>query len=333
MSSDITVTSAEANDEPFDERRTSSTLCDGADIEERVSRTRELLVKRFDSTEDNDDVLHRDHPTTHGRGDDLFTNLDIAIKTIEAILVTNDEIFHRCQQLLLNENEHYAENQLFAKYAFKEVKVWAFAPNITQVVVFTDREEALFYLRPLLNLPEGLNMFQPQREKSGFINFRALLQMSLMLHDDMILPFLSKLKHHLESVQVCLGNIDSWLMETAHSIEYLETKFGAKVDPKLKKTYARPRWCKCADNTHTDICANCTKSFSAGQEHCIHRNNFCTFFCGRMYQNLADYTMRGRFEATFDISIEREREQLDRLHDFLSKGAEDVKGYVNFCDF
>lgn len=332
MSSD-TIASADTNDEPFDERRTSSTLCDGADIEERVSRTRELLLKRFTSSED--DVVSRDIITPIRDRDDLFTDLDIAIKTIEAILVTNEEIFHRCQELLLNENEHYAENQLFAKYAFKEVKVWAFNPTITQVVVFTDREEAWFNLRPLLNLPDGLNMFHPQREKSGFINFRALLQMSLMLHDDMLLPFLAKLRDHLESVQVCLGNIDSWLMETAHSIEYLETKFGAKVDPK-RKINTRPRWCKCADHSSIDVCGNCAKSFaghsfqSDGTYHCTNRNPFCTFFCNRMYQFLADYTMQGRFEATFDISRQCDREQLNRLHDFLSNGASDIKHHVNF---
>ena len=57
-------------------------------------------------------------------------------------------------------------------------------------------------------------MFQLQIESSGFINFKSLLQASLMLHDDFLLQFLTDLKYNLERVQVCFGEIESWLMGT-----------------------------------------------------------------------------------------------------------------------
>ena len=51
-----------------------------------------------------------------------------------------------------------------------------------------------------------------------------------MLHDDILEPFLCKLKQHLESIQVCLGEIESWLLEPKSNIQCLEETFGKKLE-------------------------------------------------------------------------------------------------------
>ena len=51
-----------------------------------------------------------------------------------------------------------------------------------------------------------------------------------MLHDDILEPFLCKLKQHLESIQVCLGEIESWLLEPKANIQFLEETFGKKLE-------------------------------------------------------------------------------------------------------
>ena len=43
-------------------------------------------------------------------------------------------------------------------------------------------------------------------------------------------PFLVKLKDHLESVQVCLGEVDSWLMDVKSNTEFLESTFGVSLE-------------------------------------------------------------------------------------------------------
>ena len=119
-------------DKPYDERQTPRTLCEGSDTEERVLKTRELLVKRLNSDE-----------CTH-----VFSDLDIAIKTIEALLVTNDEIFERCMNLILNAHGRYTEDQVFVKHSFKEVKIWTYKSGMGEAFGSSDfRTQIVFVLR------------------------------------------------------------------------------------------------------------------------------------------------------------------------------------------
>ena len=50
-----------------------------------------------------------------------------------------------------------------------------------------------------------------------------------MLHDDVLEPFLVKLKCHIQSIHVCLGKIESWLVEPKDSISFLEDTFETKL--------------------------------------------------------------------------------------------------------
>ena len=50
-----------------------------------------------------------------------------------------------------------------------------------------------------------------------------------MLHDDILEQFLCKFKQHLESIQVCLGKIESWLLEPKSNIQFLEETFQKKL--------------------------------------------------------------------------------------------------------
>jgi hypothetical protein len=76
-------------------------------------------------------------------------------------------------------------------------------------------------MTPLSKLPAGIDdIFVPNRKPIGkFIDFEALFEKSLILHDDVLGPFLEILKEHLlSSVQVCLGEIETWLMESGSHI-------------------------------------------------------------------------------------------------------------------
>ena len=56
---------------------------------------------------------------------------------------------------------------------------------------------------------------------------------AVVLHDDVLEQFLVKLKQHLESIQVCLGKIESWLLEPKSNIKFLGETFGSHVRNKL----------------------------------------------------------------------------------------------------
>jgi len=87
---------------------------------------------------------------------------------------------------------------------------------------------------------------------------------SLILHDNVLGPFLEILKEHLlSSVQVCLGEIETWLMESGSHINYLESTFGVKLEfPGENEILMKS--CSCPEGTHPDslLCCGCGKSFN-----------------------------------------------------------------------
>ena len=98
----------------------------------------------------------------------------------------------------------------------------------------------MFGVKPLTELPANLrNVFVVQYKAEplntfmlslGFIDYDAFFQSALMLHEDVLEPFLAKLKHHIESIHVCLGEIESWLLEPKSNIEFLEETFELELD-------------------------------------------------------------------------------------------------------
>jgi len=72
-------------------------------------------------------------------------------------------------------------------------------------------------------------LFQPLFV-SGCIDFGALFETFLLLHDDILLSCLGRLKDHLQSVQVCLGTIEQWLLESRDSKLFLDDTFAINLD-------------------------------------------------------------------------------------------------------
>lgn len=115
-------------------------------------------------------------------------------------------------------------------------------------------------------LPESLNLnsifqFKPQfrtNAYSSFVDYKSFFENSLIFHDDVLGPFLAKLKDHIMSVQVCLGKIDEWLMVPNNTIQFLQSTFDAKLEfPRENEVLEGD--CKCAPRMHSDndVCLFC----------------------------------------------------------------------------
>ena len=50
-----------------------------------------------------------------------------------------------------------------------------------------------------------------------------------MLHEDVLAPFLVKLKDRLESIQVCFGEVDHWFLDAQSNMEFLGTTFDVNL--------------------------------------------------------------------------------------------------------
>jgi hypothetical protein len=198
------------------------------------------------------------------------SDIEQNVREVRALLKINAEIFGRCMEsrVLVDDDEdstddedwtssddsddscflsvHEAVNR--ARYAkglglltfkrsdFAEVTVRQCPTNaaVTELITVQERDQEAFSMKPLLELPAGLNdLFVVKYQAApyhDFIDYDDFFKTAIMLHDDVLEPFLVKLKQHLESIQVCLGEIESWLLEPKSNIQFLEETFGKKLE-------------------------------------------------------------------------------------------------------
>jgi len=251
-----------------------------SDPEELVTLSRNELIKEMKSGK-----------KIHG-----FTDLDIAIKTVRALILTNEEIWDRCKEYFVQKDVYGNGNvgEYFSMMRLDEVKVVNTNYRSTSIVAVAKEMTRHFSLEPLKVLPDCLDIFEPKRNEAGHIDFKIYFRRSLVLHDDVLLPFLSKLKKHLEEVQVCLGAVDGWVMCTPNNIEFLEETFGIK---NIFDLSSMKNPCNCYDRRIHGRC-NCKKS---GKEYTI-----------------KTFDVPGTVVQSFNITREKDKAQLKRLLEFLS---------------
>lgn len=252
------------------------------------------------------------------------------IRTIKAILAINKEIWERCEGSM---EEGNGTNTTFVRIGFTSVKTQHNNQNNNiQFIAVATKAEKSFRTVPIASLPSQLSeIFQPTFESgSKFVKFEAYFKKSLILNDEVLGPFLAMLKDHLESVQVCLGKIDAWLMATSSSAEFLESTFGTKLNIP-DETAFNPK-----PPSPYDVCMNCGHTLS---NHHIkpYGSSFnvskplsdyeCPDYSGQTFRNkssdppsqvLKTFSMSGKVELTFDVAIESEQTKLKKFLEFAS---------------
>jgi hypothetical protein len=116
-----------------------------------------------------------------------FSDIDIAIKTVRALIVTNEEIWNRC-------NKHYLHDKLFKMTRFDEIEVWN-SGDETKIGINAKETMLDFDMEPLRTLPDCLAKFMPDKDATGIIDFKAFFRESLVFHEDVLLVFLAQLKN------------------------------------------------------------------------------------------------------------------------------------------
>jgi hypothetical protein len=243
-----------------------------SDPQELIAHSREAAIKQLKSKHE-------------------FQDLDIAIKTVRALVVTNEEIWSRCR------DKYSVGGNVFIMKRVKQVDVWSH-DDMTTVSAIVETVSEDFDTEPLRVLPESLRLFEPKKDDAkGVTDFKAFFSTCLITHEDVLLPLLSKLKEHLEKVQVCLGRIDEWVMQSTKNIEFLNTTFNVNMGEVLEgRAYNR---CLC-------------------DYYCVSPYSSCPPCNGKILYDIADYSMTGTVVKSFELSTEKDRAQLKKLVDFLS---------------
>lgn len=200
--------------------------------------------------------------------DDANCDIEQNFREIQALLTVNAEIFDRCMGSASKYND--GKSALFMRFGFDVVKVRHNKDaKQTQFITETERTEKTFDMKPLSQLPAGLGgifivRYQPA-PFNKFIDYRAFFQSVLVLQDEVLEPFLAKLKGHIESIQVTLGEIETWLMANESHREFLEATFDVKLELSIKSNCIQGSQFLEGTPADSDLCATCGRRYDS---HC-----------------------------------------------------------------
>jgi len=289
---------------------------------------------------------------------DESTTADIEqnVRAIQTLLTSNEEIYNRCRDHIESGTN---EKTTFVKA--NHTVVDAHHDQITsmfQFVTYPEHCRLELNTAPLSYVPFSLDFgvyscqqrFKGDTLESYFIDYMALFESLIMLYDDMLGPYLVKLKEHLETVQACLSKIDNWLSTPSSNMKYLQQTFGKEslsVSNKSIKHF-------CIEGSHQDdeVCFQCESRFDQHKVEerkvngiegghrrlCPHPEDkdLPYFMCGKCdadsesqcphYQVEELYVLRefncNAFDTTFNISEAKGRAQLEKFLGFIESIAE-----------
>jgi len=153
--------------------------------------------------------------STHGERESADDDLERCISEIQALILVNDEIFARC---MVNSRVEVGDKTTLERFGFEAIEL-RIKVNTIKVVTHAERTQKLFDTSSLSKLPACLAdtilvKFKPT-PFCAYIDYDDYFRRAMMLlHEDALRLLLPKLKGHLESVQVCLGEIDEWVMQS-----------------------------------------------------------------------------------------------------------------------
>jgi hypothetical protein len=273
---------------------------------EFVANIREAGQKRFASSRKN-----------------IIYDIEQNVREIRALLNINAEIFGRVMDFASNYSS--GQSAILTRYGFDVVKVrqrGAVTEFITEAACSSER----FSIDSLMHLPASLDsvvVVQYQTAPfSDFIDYNSFFRSALMLHDDVLEPFLVKLKDHVESIHVLLGEMESWLLESRRRIEFIESTFDTKLETPYEVS-------DCGHSRHlaSTCCYRCRERYCQHSEGTSGRY-YCTdglhlgqrFQCEKKVPKLyilKTYTEAGKFEKTFQIATESDQTKLKKFLDYM----------------
>jgi len=241
---------------------------------------------------------------------------DHLIKAIRAIITTNKEIWERCRESMIIHPPNRSKKTKKKDLYFKSV-------TYSSINVSTNYSELYDSTHSLLNfetaaklrikkfgmpasIPSELTNILSYKEQKGELlpDYDHFLETSLLLCDDVLIPFLSHLKTHLEEIQVFLGRIESWLMESAGCINF------------IKEVFKKPLKTK-AISEDDAICRNCCEVLKYHDfRECGTRYSFYLSPDSKIV--LKSCKAKGKHEDTFNLMEEKDREKLKIFLKFVS---------------
>lgn len=259
---------------------------------------------------------------------DRFGDIGFLVKTTQALIGANKEIWQRC---LGSENRAGKGNFVFERVGFTKIQARTWPSGYYRQ--HTLKVEAIPVLvrkdfgKPPKFPSQLATIIAPSSDSDGiFMDYDEYLKIALLLNVDTLLPFLSVLKNHLEDVQIFLGAIDGWLMETSICVDYIVDNFKT-----CRERLEPPSVTGCDSLScrvdHTGLaCLVCGQMYVPGhydqygryvhQLPCSGQSTFHSYFHACPVY-LTDFSTSGNHYLTFDIAQKTEQDKLQRFLDFV----------------
>ena len=168
-------------------------------------------------------------------------NIEHNIMKIRALLTVNREIFFRCMKHTVGT---FGEKTTIQRFGIRTIKTLQVDTKL-ELVTQGERVERTFDTSPLSRLPSGFVDIIVVKciPTTKCIDFDDIFRKTLLLNDDALEFLLPKLKEHLETVQVCLGVLDEWLMQPMKNELFINSFFETRCTIPSKKFYSRRSQC------------------------------------------------------------------------------------------
>ena len=266
---------------------------------------------------------------------DLFDgdhDLEMSLRMVRGLLTTNQEIWDRCisRSATSQNNFHDVDGKpFFTRFVHREVSIEHHKYSRTTSFAVTIEYERIMADKHLpTNLPKELQALIVAPKVHGFPNYPKCFDNAMTLQDDVLVPFLTLFRKHLEEVQVGLGKVDEWLGEAEDIKSFLEDVLKVKIEEPV----AANNGCQDCRESHKaeTLCLNCGNTYSQhhrGGSYLSYSTNPTLHLCPRS-GNTASYLATekqfvkkvdstGKYFDSFDVCTEAGRSKLEKFVAFL----------------
>lgn len=263
-------------------------------------------------------------------------DLPCLVSNCRALIQTNDEIWGRCKPSYVwddsKSNKTTEDCLQFYRFGYQEVQVTTDTPTgrNCQVNIVAKTGVAAKSYSGLPDFPKHIRAFFHIDSATGsnvLFDYNACLEKILCLKENLAELFLLVLKEHLKTVQVFLGGIETWLLETGHALQFIRETFGCHLNPLELGNGCDLRSCLMQREDH-EVCLGCfqtKESHGRNAENHPRCNGGMASFHMPTTKTLKTIRLISRldvFEANFHICSAEDQERLKRLlHFFESSGT------------
>jgi len=157
--------------------------------------------------------------------DKHIEDLEYMLKSVRALIKIIQEIWDNCEYHLSSWEENKS-SFTFEREIFEEAKVEKKGRHLT---ITTQQVSNKKDFGSLPAVPEDLSKLlyvdPPESESDILPYYKKYLEKSSILCKELLLPFLTGFKEHLENVQVFVGQIEAWLIEPSDVFSFMKETF------------------------------------------------------------------------------------------------------------